>query len=279
MSLVAMVVEINNTSGERRMYLLLPAAARKGIQVEKSDNLCNTDKRRLNTPVFEQEWLKDFHASPFNSREGSYGLWTTDLLGALSEGRDSTDSTITLKLLKGHDKIVARLILDGQPVDHSTMTVVQKIRFLLSWWWVGFVTFPRMVNQAGRLWFQRRLHVWYRPVPLENSLGRNADSAECTMEVVFRRYLRSLVEHCQAPIALTYVPSGTTDSGKELTLSPSAKAKHEDGSEDTVFKVLTPQFYTKFAFYAHDLEALFSELRESCTIWVLTSGSSPKADV
>lgn len=268
MSLAAVIVEVNNTSDERRMYFLTPAAAGKCGQIEVADSPHNANSRRFNAPVFEQEWPKDFHASPFNSRKGSYSLSIVNLLDALSEGSDPIDSTITLKSSKGHEKIVARLVSDGQPVDPSIMTVVQKIRFLLSWWWVGFVTFPRMVRQAGHLWFQRKLHIWCRPVPLENALARTVDSAERTMEISFRSYLRSLVEHCQAPIALTYVPSGTTDSGKEVMISSSAKSKEDDGVEEIVFKILTPEFYTRFAFYAHDLEALFSELRESCTIWV-----------
>lgn len=276
LSLAAMIVEVNNTSDERRMYFLPQAAAGKDSQIDDADIFRNANSRRLNTPVFQQDWLKDFHASPFNSRKGSYKIVVSDPLNTLSEGRDPIDSTITLKSSKGHAKIVARLVSDGQPVDPSKLTVVQKIHFLLSWWWVGFVTFPRMVNEAGRLLFQRGLHVWYKPAPLEKSLGRNADSAERTMEVVFRRYMRSLVDQCQAPIALTYVPSGTTDSAKEPMLSPSAKTKQDDGIGVIEFKVLTPEFYTRFAFYAHDLEALFTELRESCTIWVSRPVLLPK---
>lgn len=276
LSLAAMIVEVKNTSGERRMYFLTQAAAVKDSQIDDADVLRNANIRRSNTPVFQKEWPKDLHASPFSSRKGSYTIAMSDPLKALSENRDQIDCTITLKSSKGHAKLVARFVSDGQPIDPSKMTAVQKIRFLLSWWWVGFVTFPRMVNEAGCLWFQRRLHFWHKPVPLETSLGRNAKSAERTMEVVFRRYLRSLVEQCQAPIALTYVPSGTSDSAKELMLSPCAKAKQDDSIEKVEFKALTPEFYTRFAFYAHDLEALFSELRESCTIWVSRPDLLPK---
>lgn len=276
LSLAAMIVEVNNTSGERRMYFLTQEAAVKDSQIDDADVLRNANSRLSNTPVFQKEWPKDLHASPFNSRKGSYRIAVSDPLKALSEDMDPIDCTITLKSSKGHAKLVARLISHGQPIDPLKMTAVQKIRFLLSWWWVGFVTFPRMVNEAGRLWFQRRLHFWHKPVPLEKSLGRNAVSAERTMEVAFRRYLRSLVEQCQAPIALTYVPSGTSDSAKESMLSPSAKAKQDDGIEEIEFKALTPEFYTRFAFYAHDLEALFSELRESCTIWVSRPDLLPK---
>ncbi|ROW13384.1 hypothetical protein VPNG_05504 [Cytospora leucostoma] len=89
-------------------------------------------------------------------------------------------------------------------------------------------------------------------------------------------YLRSLVEQCQAPIALSYIPSEAAGLGKELMLSPSANSKQDDGVEKIIFEVLAPAFYTRFVFYAHDLEAFFSELRESCTISVSRADLLPK---
>lgn len=274
MSLDAMVVEVKNTSDERHMYFLTPAE--NGSHIEDADVLHETDKRCFNTPVYEQEWLKEFHSFPFNSREGSYSLSITDILARLANGRDPINGTVTLRSAKEPNRIVTQVVSDGQPVCPSTTTVVQKTHFLLSWWWVCLTTFPRMWFQAGRLWFESKLHAWNRPVPLCKSLGRNLNSAERTMEVSFREYLRSLVEQCQAPIALTYIPSGTTHTGKDLMFSCPAKANQGDGIEGIVFKVLSPEFYTRFAFYAHDLEALFSELRESCTVWVSRPDLLPK---
>ncbi|POS80424.1 hypothetical protein DHEL01_v201189 [Diaporthe helianthi] len=269
LSLAALVIEVNNTFDERRMYFLTPTEADKSNQIGDSPEVARKDSREPSTPaVFKQEWAKDFHVSPFNSRKGSYSLQAFDPLRSVAEGRELLDSTITLKSSKNHGKIVARLVSNGQPIDPSIMSITQRWRFLLSWWWVGFVTFPRIVREAGRLWFERKLHVWYRPEPLRESMGRNADLAEKKLELMFRKYLRSLVEQCQAPVALKYVPGGLGDSGRELMLSPAAKDKPGADFEEIEFKVLTPVFYTRFVFYAHDLEALFSELRESCTIWV-----------
>lgn len=259
------------------MYFLTPEETQQGGRIEISQNAARADAQEPSTPaVFKQEWPKDFHVSPFNSRKGSYSLQAFDPLRSVAEGRESVDSTITLKSSKGHGKIVARLVSTGQPIDPSIMTVAQKWHFLLSWWWVGFVTFPRIVKEAARLWFKRKLHVWYRPEPLKESMGRNADSAERNLELMFRKYLRNLVEQCQAPLALKYVPCGLADSGKELMLSPAAKDKQDADVEEMEFKVLTPVFYTRFVFYAHDLEALFSELRESSTIWVSRPDLLPK---
>lgn len=264
-----MVLEVNNTFDERRMYFLTPAETAIADHTE-------ADKQ----PIFKQEWPKDFHVSPFNSRKGSYSLLASDPLHALSKGRNPVESTIVLKSSKGHGKIVARLFSDGDGLTPSSMTLEQKIWFLLSWWWVGFVTFPRIVKEAGRLWFKRKLHVWYRPEPLKQSMGRHADSAEEQLEIPFRKYLRSLVQQSQAAVAVKYVPSGIPNADTEMMLSPSAKTRSDGtllaGVGMTEFKVLTPSFYTRFIFYAHDLEALFSELRESCTIWVSQPDILPK---
>lgn len=276
MTLNGMIVEVNNTFDERRMYYLTPAEAPGAGQLEQSQPTSAAKSGRpAKPPMFKQKWPKDFHVSPFNSRKGSYSLLASDPLREMSEHRDPIDTTITLKSSKGHGKIVARLVSDRHVVDPASITLVQKTGFLLSWWWVGFVTFPRIVREAGRLWFQRRLHVWYRPEPLKESIGRTADSAERKLELVFRKYLRSLVDQCQVTVVVKYVPSGVADSGGELMLSPTAKTGL-DVVEEMEFKILTPAFYTRFVFYAHDLEALFSELRESCTIWVSRPDLLPK---
>lgn len=269
MSLGAMILEVNNTFDERRMYFLTPAetATTDNIEAGKS-------------PIFKQEWPKDFHVSPFNSRKGSYSLLASDPLDALSKKRSPIENTITLKSSKGHGKIVARLFSDGHGIHPSSITLTQKTWFLLSWWWVGFVTFPRIVREAGRLWFKRKLHVWYRPEPLKQSMGRHADSTEEKLETMFKKYLQSLVDQSQAAVAVKYIPSGIPGADTEIMFSPSAKTRADgsvpDGVEMTDFKVLTPSFYTRFVFYAHDLEALFSELRESCTIWVSRPEVLPK---
>lgn len=276
LSLTAMIVEVNNTFDERRMYFLTPEETLGPGQLDSSSpNSAAGGDKSSKPPSFKHHWPKDFHVSPFNSRKGSYSLLASDPLRAMSEHRDPIDTTITLKSSKGHGKIVARLVSEGHAIEPSSMSIVQKAGFLLSWWWVGFVTFPRIVREAGRLWFQRQLHVWYRPEPLKESMGRHADATEQRLELMFRRYLRSLVEQCQAAVAVKYIPSGISDSGRELMLSPSAKTE-SDIIEEMEFKVLTPAFYSRFVFYAHDLEALFSELRESSTIWISRPNLLPK---
>ncbi|KAH8881607.1 hypothetical protein GQ53DRAFT_474117 [Thozetella sp. PMI_491] len=270
-SLAAMILEVNNTFGERRMYYLTPAGE-GGKELEGASSGGADAPSRV---MLKQAWPKDFHVSPFNSRKGAYSLAATDPLSPSMQGIGPISNTINLISSKGHGKLVARLFPEGSAVDPYSMTALDKARFLASWWWVGLVTFPRIVKQAGILFFRRKLHVWFRPEPLKESMGRNADDTERQLELVFRRYLRHLVEQATAPLAVKYIPGGISEEEKELMLSPAA----QDGSADVQeleFKVLTPVFYSRFVYYAHDVEALFCESQESHTLWVSRPNLLPK---
>ncbi|POR39029.1 Uncharacterized protein TPAR_00771 [Tolypocladium paradoxum] len=257
--LSAIVLEVNNTFGERRSYLVL-----RDFE-EEAKHISDGTLASSNTapPRVKGSWPKDFHVSPFNSRKGSYSLLASDPLGTNMEGFRGVDVTISLSSSKGHPKLVARLFSDGEAVDPSIMGNIQKLRFLMSWFWVGFVTFPRILKEAAVLFFKRKLHVWYRPEPLKQSLGRLADGIERDLEGVFRSYVQFLVGHSPKPL-----------SGPQRR-----KAEHVE------IRVLTPVFYSRFVHYAHDFEGIFSELTENGTIWVdkphvlpdifLKRGSSP----
>ncbi|RNJ53866.1 hypothetical protein D7B24_001274 [Verticillium nonalfalfae] len=260
-TLAAMILEVNNTFGERRMYFL---AMDERV----------ADEPDTNTSRLSKSWPKDFHVSPFNSRKGSYSLQIHDMLSSNSNKPGRLDGTITLKSSKDHPKIVARLFQEGDPVDPTTASLATKLMFLLSWWWVGFVTFPRIVKEAGRLFFRRKLHVWFRPEPLKDSMGRVADTTERQLEPIFRDYLHHLVQQSGANLTVKYTSSsgdapliikGTSSSGP---VSQHTEPRAADSDDQIEFRVLTPVFYTRFVHYAHDFEAVFSELRESETIWV-----------
>ncbi|CAK7220476.1 hypothetical protein SBRCBS47491_004201 [Sporothrix bragantina] len=291
-TLAAMVLEVNNTFGERRMYYLKPEKVPEGR--EKAGDI-----------LFKQTWPKDFHVSPFNSRKGSYELLANDPLAPNMEGTGPITATVILRSSHTHSKIVARLLSErrekkndnGIPVaihsqDPAAMNIWHKTKFLAAWWWVGFATFPRILKHAGILFMKKRLHVWFRPEPLAQSMGRLADATEKQLEAVFRLYLRYLVANVAddegegQPLTVRYIPCGVPKAQPELMLSPAAQKAVEEssgsiaangigdvalkaapaGADEIEFRVLTPLFYTRFVHYAHDVEALFCELRESGTV-------------
>ncbi|CAJ2503237.1 Uu.00g106310.m01.CDS01 [Anthostomella pinea] len=277
--LTAVIVEVNNTFDERRLYFLTPNDQAdgqiEGINDENAAADAIPSSNANASKPLRQSWAKDFHVSPFNSRKGGYSLIAHDPLASDMTGRGPINTTINLKSSKDHVKLVARVFSKGEALDPTGMSVLEKVQFLTSWWWVGFVTFPRIAKEAASLFFQRKLHVWYRPEPLKESMGRRADATERQLEPIFRRYLRHLVEQSSAPLALRYIPSGVADARPEDMLSAAAE-KGLDFAEHLEFKVLTPAFYSRFVCYAHDLEALFCEMNENCTVWVSNPKSLPK---
>ena len=183
--LKAMILEVNNTFDERRSYLLKApnsnADTKADLPPDETLDLGSPDKFLLSKvnqtsqipAKFVSHWKKDFHVSPFNSRKGSYALSASNV-----RAESVIDNTITLKSSKGHGKLVARIFSTQDPIDPASFGSWDFAIFLASWWWVGFATFPRIVREAAKLFFKRRLHVWYRPEVLKDSLGRKETQDE-----------------------------------------------------------------------------------------------------
>jgi DUF1365 family protein len=172
-----MVLEVNNTFGERRIYVL-DGSCSGSLDGAVGDEVPGVKRR------FTDVWAKDFHVSPFNSRKGSYALRALDPFPGLNEQKDKDDegelqlektkidNTITMKSSKDHAKLVARIYSTGPPLLADHLGVWGTIRFVSLWWWVGLVTFPRIVREASKLYFKRGLHVWFRPEVLGSGMGR-----------------------------------------------------------------------------------------------------------
>lgn len=253
--LSAVVVEMNNIFGERRPYLVLRDATGDATRITSNE---------VSQPIpvwVNASWKKDFHMSPFHSRKGSYSLLARDPFEGDMEGFSGIDITLNLVSSKGQPKLDVRSYSEGKPLDAAQMGPLEQTAFVLTRFWVGFPTFPRMVRQAASLFFYHQLHIWYRPEPLKDSLGRLADNTEAKLELIFRQYLRYLVEQSTSPLSVTYVPSGLLESSEETFTSPGA-AVHPEQTDYLKIKILTPVFYPRFVHYAHDFEAISCELAE-----------------
>jgi hypothetical protein len=261
--LSAIVLEVNNTFGERRPYLVLRDIAEDATRISVS----GIAHSKPSNTLLKASWKKNFHVSPFNSRNGSYSLLARDPFEDDLRSFCGIDNTINLTSSRGQPKLFAQLRSDGDAVIASHMSLLAKMRFILAWFWVGFLTFPRIVKEAGSLFFFHQLHVWYRPEPLRDSLGRLADDTERKLELIFRQYLRFLIEQSPNPLNVKYVPSGVIERGEETFISLKAPSQPEQ-TQNLEIRILTPVFYSRFVHYAHDFEAMFSELAENHTIWV-----------
>ncbi|KAK6001569.1 hypothetical protein QM012_002900 [Aureobasidium pullulans] len=245
-----MVLEVNNTFGERRLYLL------KAEEKATDDSVPDGFEAPAKATKFTNSWSKDFHVSPFNSRKGTYSLTAADPVAALRSGSKVLDNLVVLNSSQAHAKLVARVYSDDDHMEPTTMSISQTIKMLASWFWVGFLTFPRILTQAYKLYFKRKLHVWFRPEVLASSIGRTHTSSEVVLEAFFLSYLSFLVDNASEPVQLKYTPAGGL--GTCITLTTKGVEENQ-APKQLGLKVLTPAFYTRFVHYEYTSSAFLWE--------------------
>lgn len=131
---VAVVAEVNNTFGERHLYVLTrPRSETRGYAVS-----------------YEAE--KAFHVSPFNNLEGTYHFY----FSSLENGLD-----IRIELIRE-----GRLVFEANLVARAVeLTSWSHARTLLAHPMVPHLSIPRIYWQAFRLYFQKKLTYHEKPVP------------------------------------------------------------------------------------------------------------------
>ncbi|KAF2832612.1 hypothetical protein CC86DRAFT_341260 [Ophiobolus disseminans] len=267
--LTRMIVEVNNIFGERRMYML------DGSNVVNTPAMTDLEMSGLELPVsgksrFTDIWMKDFHVSPFNSRKGSYVLKASNPFPHASYDNPVIDNTITLISSKDYAKLVARLNSTGEALDPNQLGVVSTMRFVLSWWWVGFMTLPRFGKEAWKLFLKRNLHVWHRPEVLHTGIGRIPTPTEMELYKVFKDYMFLLVHQSQQPFSITLHTAIPTESTQTIATTHQPARNRE--TRKLEITVLTPAFYSRFVHYAHtseafDRECIFTD-EKNRTLWV-----------
>lgn len=135
---VCIVAEVNNTFGDRHLYLLtkdeeVSAGPASGFPVEYT------------AP-------KAFHVSPFNNMEGTYRFYISSPDGKLS---------IKIHLMRDGDKVLSAS-LKGESIP---LTQKNQLRTLVSRPVMPWKTVPRILREALRLFAGKKLPVFDRPVP------------------------------------------------------------------------------------------------------------------
>lgn len=133
-ALLCVLAQVNNTFGEMHLYLLKDAAA------ERVDG-------RL-----QFQSAKEFHVSPFFSREGRYQF-------QLTEPQQQLDNRIYYYQA---DQLALFARIHGQA---EPFTGPKLLRTMIKHPLTASLTMPRILWQAARLYWQRRLHVYTKPVP------------------------------------------------------------------------------------------------------------------
>jgi len=160
--LLAAVAEVNNTFGEKHVYVLSVTAASGST-----------------FPVrFQAE--KAFHVSPFNTMDGTYTFHFSDI-------RRELDIRIDLHR-KGKHVLTARLW--GQP---RPLTIVNHLKTVLRHPMRPHLTIPRIYMEAFKLRFQRKLAYHDKPVPISPMTLRRLPPT------AFQRYcMKAIVTHLSA---------------------------------------------------------------------------------
>lgn len=220
-----MILEVNNTFDERRPYLL-----EAGQETERDEEIA----AKASEPAkFRQTFTKDFHVSPFSSRKGHYKVTAADPFAKQGECSPKIDSTIVLNSSKNHAKLIARLFSEGPALDPSTATFWQAFTFIRQWFWVGFFTSPRIIKEAGVLFFRKGLNFWYRPEVMPTSTGRSPAEEELNLEAFFSQYLEKLVQSCPDDLTVSYDPR--MSKAKLRTLhSPSLAKRLQEAQSQTI---------------------------------------------
>jgi hypothetical protein len=161
------------------------------------------------------------------------------------------NTTITLSSADSRAMLIARVYSAGQALDPSSMSVWAKVKFLASWWWVGFFTFfPRTVFEAFRLFVRRGVAWVSRPEPRRDTMPRQATFLEICIEQQFRAYLENRVRASQHDLEIRYIPAGLVGHLlKEKRISRSSDTS-TDGKNIIEVRVLTPLFYSRTVQYS-----------------------------
>ena len=144
-TLVAAVAEVNNTFGDRHVYVL-PDLEKEG-------------------EVYRAFHDKEFHVSPFNDMQGRYEF-------RFHCTSDELRITVNMEKEGGH---FFEATLAGRP---RAFTTTQLTLTCLRYPLLPFLTLPRILFQAARLYYQKHLNVYTRPEPVHPmTIRRREDPA------------------------------------------------------------------------------------------------------
>lgn len=138
------VAEVNNTFGDRHLYILTestPPTHAPANEYASAWPVCYTHP-------------KEFHVSPFNDVSGRYFFSFADI-------RSTLDIRVDLETEDGRKVLQTRMQGDGLPLDRDNLKST-----LLKYPFAVFLVMPRILWEAARLYYGKKLAVHHRPEPL-----------------------------------------------------------------------------------------------------------------
>jgi len=270
--LIALITEVNNVFQQQRLCFLDPRYGDVGDR-GRADRVLDA---RASTGLPQRGFARQGpDTTPFESQAGAYRLVASNPLSPNMEGLGLIDNTIRLISSSPNAKHVDRIFSNHEPIDISGVSFLKKLGLLLRWWWTELIAFLQVQESVAAVSGVQKSQDWHDPGASGDSTCRNGTREEHELELVFRNYLRYLVKQSPSSLRVRYVPGGVYPALNEQILSGVAERGPET-AENLEFKVLTPTFYSRFVYYAHDFEAMFCELNESRTIWLSNPRLLPK---
>ena len=180
--LACVLAQVRNTFGEMHLYLL--------------------DADRAEIVDGRMQFLADkqFHVSPFFSRQGHYEFRLTD-------PDEHVDNTLQYHV-DGQLVLVARIHGQGQPLTPGRLA-----RTLFKHPICASLTMPRILWQAAKLYWQRRLPVYHKPVPSSTMTVRPVPPT-CIDRLGMNMILRFLARLPQGELTLTTPDGGAHRFGQ-----------------------------------------------------------------
>lgn len=171
--LIAAVTEVNNTFGERHVYVL------------------PTQNGRHYPARFEAE--KRFHVSPFNTVTGRYHFSFSDIRKELD---------INIELWRNRERTF-HAKLRGRPL---ALTPLNHLKTLVTHPLIPHLTIPRIYWQAARLKFQKHLTYHPKPVPVSSRTIRKNPPTPIQRQCM--RFLLKALESATKGRLLLRLPGG-----------------------------------------------------------------------
>lgn len=226
--LMCVVCQVNNTFGEMHLYLY------NDVEQHDGQLVFSTQKR--------------FHVSPFFRREGEYRF-------ILTEPSQKIDNKIHYQA-QDQLSLVARI--HGQAVP---MTRANLLKTLAKYPLTASLTMPRILWQAARLFWQKKLPVYTRPVPLDRMTIRHIPAT--LLDRIGRRFVYKHFANLKNGALCIHSPDGRLQNFGE----PAAEAQQLIVRENRFFRrvMLAGEIgfgegYTDGDWTTDDLPGLLTEL-------------------
>ncbi|CAG8449122.1 16596_t:CDS:2 [Acaulospora morrowiae] len=185
-SLSVVVLEINNTFGEKHLHIL-----------DRDHNDNNATRIGYDMSFTTK---RAFHVSPFNDRKGTYKVYCKDPASGYLDVRfvmhtdssrddDASDKKKFVATAVGHSYILNRLSL-----LYAMLTYPTEI----------FLTMPRILKEAYKLHYNKKLGIYHKPIPIEGTVVKlEPNSLDLYAQEIVVKYLSYLISQINELIYIT----------------------------------------------------------------------------